>query len=79
MQAAFSKYQNVDGYRDSVGAPLTTSGICMKQMPKTRQYELLEFLRPGLGAVTFGDLNQTELSVVIWLLAGVRPNSATHD
>ena len=73
-----STFQNVEGFKESMADDLTTGGIAIKQVPKKRLYEWTEFLKPGMDAVTFGGLNQTELAVVIWSLSGMRPNSGTR-
>ena len=78
-KALIDKYQNVSGFQESMADDLTTGGIAMKQLPKKRLYEFLEFLRPGMDAVTFAGLNQSELSVVVWILSGMRPNAGVHD
>ena len=78
-QAVISKFQNVEGFKESMADDLTTGSIAIKQVPKKRLYEFLEFLKPGMDAVTLGGLNQTELAVVIWILSGMRPNSGIHE
>ena len=78
-QAVISNFQNVEGFKESMADDLTTGSIAIKQVPKKRLYEFLEFLKPGMDAVTLGGLNQAELAVVIWILSGMRPNSGIHD
>ena len=74
-----SKFQNVEGFKESMADDLTTGSIAIKQVPKKRLYEWTEFLKPGMDAVSLGSLDGSELAVVIWILCGIRPNAGIHD
>ena len=78
-KAVLAKFSNVDGFKEPMADLLTTGGIEIKKLPKKRLYEWLEFLKPGMDAVSLGGLDQSELAVVIWILSGMRPNSGIHD
>ena len=78
-KAVIAKLCNVEGFKESMADALTTGSIEVKKMPKKRLYEWLEFLKPGMDAVSLGGLDGGDLSVMLWILCGIRPNAGIHD
>ena len=51
----------------------------MRKLPKGHLHDLVEFLRLGFDAMTLGRMNQTELALIVWVLAGFQPTAISNE
>ena len=66
-------YEKIEGYRPGMEAKVTTGGVAMKQMPKVRPGEAIEFIKPKLDVTVIGELSQELLAMVLWELTHIKP------
>ena len=73
------KVPAIDGFRPGMDAKVTTGGIPIRKLPKVRQGEAIEFVKPGLDVTVVGDLSKELHSVVLWELTNIKPSTKVQE
>ena len=66
-------YSKVPGYHTGMEKMLTTSGIPLYKLPKSRLTECIEFICSTIDCTLTADLDQRLLSIIVFQLTGVKP------
>ena len=68
------EYSKIPGYHPGMEKTLTTSGIPLYELPKSRLAECVEFICSVMDWFLSVDLDKGLLSVIVWQLTGVKPD-----
>ena len=66
-------YEKIEGFRPGMEAKVTTGGVAIRQLPKIRLGEAIEFIKAGLDVTVIGELSQELLAVAVWELTHIKP------
>ena len=72
-------YEKIEGFRPGMEAKVTTGGVEIRQLPKIRLGEAIEFVKPGLDVTVVGELSQELLAMVLWELTHIKPSMKVQE